>query len=315
MALDMKTLPIERKPLHIPPLEEIAEVLNNGLKQHFQEVQVEVVDCPNLTQLPFTLANGGLNGNTHLMDVGGPPYLLPLVQLDKVYNLCDIPELMKMKSAFIIGAGAGSHPYTKTNCECIININIENDVVDQQTRIVKLKDGKPVQEQLPTTETRFALLGNLFVCEGKPGKVLQVHVKKRIGAIDFIASIRTVLADHYGSKILGLGGTFLLKEGKANQHVMPHFSKAPINSEEEVNQWLEFFEMSAPLIANGTLVTGDYDLDLRVQHFHSFSHHGEGGHYHIDTTPETVEYLGYFNTAQDIYRVDKPAHTHNVGRD
>lgn len=317
MALDMKMLPVQCKPLHVPPLEEIADVLNKGLKKHFQDVKVEVVNCPDLTQMPFTLANKGLTGNTHMMDVGGPPYLIPVVQYDKVYDLCDIPDLVKMKSAFIIGAGAGPHPYATVNCEAIMNINIENSVVKQQTRIVKVNqtDGTPMQEQLPTTETRFALLGNFFICEGKPGQVLQVHVKKRVGRMDFIASIRNVLADHYGNRILGLGGTFLLKEGRAKQHVMPDFSKTAINSDDEINQWLNFYEMSAPLIANGTLITGDHGLDLRVQHFHSFSYHGEGGHYHIDTTPDTVEYLGYFNLAQDIYRVDKPEHTHNVGRD
>ena len=55
----------------------------------------------------------------------------------------------------------------------------------------------------------------------------------------------------------GLGGAFLLKEGKAKQHVMPDFSKTPINTEEELNNWLNFFNMSAPLIAVGTLVSAD----------------------------------------------------------
>ena len=51
------------------------------------------------------------------------------------------------------------------------------------------------------------------------------------------------------------------------------------------------------------------DLDLRVQHFHSFSHHGEGGHYHIDTTPDIVEYLGYFTPGEILFRVDQPPAT------
>ncbi|KAJ8969241.1 hypothetical protein NQ317_002639 [Molorchus minor] len=76
---------------------------------------------------------------------------------------------------------------------------------------------------------------------------------------------------------------------------MRDFSKVPINNEQDLNNWLKFFNMSAPLIAVGTLINGDGGLDLRVQHFHSFSHHGEAGHYHIDVTPEVVEYLGYFN--------------------
>jgi len=317
MALDPKTLTVENKPLHIPPFEEVANVLNEGLKSNFDEVRVEVVDCPDLTQQPFTLANKGLNGNPRLVEVGGPPYLLPLVQRNKVYDLRDIAKLASLDSALIIGAGAGPFPYATVNCEGMINMNINNGTVNQQTRIAKVntKDNSVIQEQLPNSETRFALLGNLFLSEGKPGKVLKVYAKKRTGSDDFIASIRRTLASYYGNNIVGLGGTFLLKEGKAKQHVMPDFSKTPITTDEGVNEWLRFYNMSAPLIAVGTLVTGEYDMDLRVQHFHSYSHHGEGGHYHIDTTPETVEYLGYFNIGEYIYRIDKPVNTHKVGRD
>lgn len=56
-------------------------------------------------------------------------------------------------------------------------------------------------------------------------------------------------------------------------------------------------------------------LDLRVEHTHCFSHHGEGGHYYIDTTPDTVEYLGYFVPAEFVYRIDRPKETHAIGRD
>lgn len=121
-----------------------------------------------------------------------------------------------------------------------------------------------------------------------------------------------------------------MNDGKIKQHVMPDFSKTPLNTEDDLNNWLRFYSMSTPLIALGTLVSHDpvknlflgtvgknsfQGLDLRVQHFHSFSHHGEAGHYHIDTTPETIEYLGYFNTAGKIYRLDKPKVTHQMGRD
>ncbi len=56
-------------------------------------------------------------------------------------------------------------------------------------------------------------------------------------------------------------------------------------------------------------------LDLRVEHTHCFSDHGEGGHYHMDTSPETVEYHGYYTLAESVYRVDQPPITHQLGRD
>jgi hypothetical protein len=52
-------------------------------------------------------------------------------------------------------------------------------------------------------------------------------------------------------------------------------------------------------------------MDLRVEHFHCFSEHGQGGHYHFDTTPNEVEYRGYFMLADYVYRVDQPPQTNN----
>jgi hypothetical protein len=56
---------------------------------------------------------------------------------------------------------------------------------------------------------------------------------------------------------VGLGGVFVMKAGKAKQHVMRDFSTTPINTDDEVNEWLKFYDMSAPLIAVGTLVSSD----------------------------------------------------------
>lgn len=84
------------------------------------------------------------------------------------------------------------------------------------------------------------------------------------------------------------------------------FSTTPLHTEDDLNKWLTFHEHSAPLIALGTLVTSEADMDLRLQHFHSFSKHNQGGHYHYDTTPDTVEYEGYFNVGSRIVRIDKP---------
>lgn len=56
-------------------------------------------------------------------------------------------------------------------------------------------------------------------------------------------------------------------------------------------------------------------LDMRIEHFHCFSEHGDGGHYHYDVTPDEVEYRGYFTLPEYVYRIDKPKVTHLIGRD
>jgi len=319
MALDPNTYPVEKKTLHVPELEEVAEVFRSYLPTNFAEVQVEVVDAPDLTAKPFQLAAKGLNGNPKVLEIGGTQYLLPLVTKEKLYDLKDVAKLAGLEPAFIIGAGAGPFPYIGVNCEGIVNLKLENGTVDQQTRVSKVagSDEHMIVQVLPNNETRIALLGNLYASEGKSGKVIKVHVKKRTGKKDFIATLRNAIEEKYGNNhLVGIGGTFLIAQGKAKQHVMRDFSEIPITDDEGVNNWLKFYEMSAPLIAVGTFTSNNGgNLDLRVQHFHSFGTHGEAGHYHYDTTPDTVEYLGFFNVAHEVVRVDKPVAGHKYGRD
>uniref|UniRef100_A0A0V0GA07 DUF1907 domain-containing protein n=1 Tax=Triatoma dimidiata TaxID=72491 RepID=A0A0V0GA07_TRIDM len=306
--------------LDCPELEDVAIALQKGLPQYFAETEVAVVDCPDLRKGPFNLAAKGLGGNTAVIDIGGPAFLLPLYDETKIYHMKDIASTVGMKSCFIIGAGAGPWPYIGKNCELMANILIDDSTssIVQKTHIAKVNDKtEDVEvEVLPNSEMRCSLLVNLFACEGTSSKVLKVFCKKRKEDENFITAIRTTLEKAYPDKTLGLGGAFLLKEGKARQHCMPEFSKVPIRSNNDLNNWLKFYEMSAPLVAVGTLLSKDIpDLDLRVQHFHSFSNHGEGGHYHYDTTPETVEYLGYFNLGQTLYRIDQPEKKQYFGKD
>ncbi|XP_029036643.1 ester hydrolase C11orf54 homolog [Osmia bicornis bicornis] len=317
-TLNASGLNITKRQLHVPSLDEIKNVLNQGLAKNFAEFQVEIVDCPNLTQEPFTLAAPGLGGNPTLLEIGGPPFLLPTVQRNKVYDIKQLlNHLQYNKDPFVVGAGAGPWPYLNCNCELMMNTVISSSNVTSGTRIASVDktNGSCVLQTLPNKETRCALLANLFVTEGKPGKVLKVHAKKRTGNDDFIACMQKAIAQHYQNNLVGLGGTFLMNDGKIKQHVMADFSATPLNTEAQLNNWLNFFNMSTPLIAVGTFVSSESDLDLRVQHFHSFSHHGEGGHYHIDTTPETIEYLGYFNLGNTLYRVDQPTSKLHFGKD
>ena len=61
--------------------------------------------------------------------------------------------------------------------------------------------------------------------------------------------------------------------------------------------------MKAPLTVLSVMVSRDPGLDLRVEHSHGWGEDGvQGGHYHYDTTPEVVQYTGYYNLASNCYR-------------
>eukprot|EP00117_Sycon_ciliatum_P025834 scpid56167/ scgid21354/ Ester hydrolase C11orf54 homolog len=80
-------LPVEKQALHVPDLAEMAQALREGLMQTFQTVETEVVDCPDLTEKPWSLAAPGICGDTCLADVGGPPYLIPQPTQEKNRSL------------------------------------------------------------------------------------------------------------------------------------------------------------------------------------------------------------------------------------
>ena len=53
----------------------------------------------------------------------------------------------------------------------------------KETRITRThdEDGSYSTLKLPPSETRNAVLGNVFISDGKPGKVLRIKASKRIG--------------------------------------------------------------------------------------------------------------------------------------
>lgn len=288
----------------------LSVVLHEALLKNFADVTVSVVDNPDLTLEPFNLASPGIGGDAAIIEYGNDDYLLPLVDKSKVYDL--IPTVRqissyKEKEFFACGAGAGPFEAIDQNCEGIFNLKVfANDTIVNEGHIVRTKGSGIEVLKLENGETRAALLGNIFLSEGKPGKVLKVTASKRTGEENFISAMRVGLSEKYSDgQVVGLGGAFVMKTGKARVHVMSDFSKTPINSDEELNSWLTWHEIPAPFVALGDFVSHQTDFKLRFQHFHCYSKGNWGGHYHHDTTPDTVEYEGYFNVAERIILVDK----------
>ena len=72
---------------YAPSLEELVGVLQKGLKDNFADVQVSVVDCPDLAKEPFTFPVIGICGKTRIAGVGGMPFLLSLVNKKKKFMI------------------------------------------------------------------------------------------------------------------------------------------------------------------------------------------------------------------------------------
>lgn len=211
--------------------------------------------------------------------------------------------------------GAAFAPYLLTGsiAEVMPNLSYSTDRKSGKTKVTygsyysQMMDDKSYLMR-PLASDCANVLANVFISENKPGKVVKIVVRKRIdkSGESFSCAIRDVLREAYPDKYISIGGIFLIRNGKVWIHVMPNdFSATPCDTPEKADNWLNFFEASAPIVAMTTIHSKDPGLNLRDEHTHCFGK-SEGGHYHNDTTPDTIEYEAYLNIAQNIIRIDKP---------
>ncbi|KAK5070092.1 hypothetical protein LTR64_001926 [Lithohypha guttulata] len=306
-------------------LEELVLPLQQAFESNYSVARVEVTTCPDLRGAPFNLAGQGLGGRPIVADIGGQPNLFPRPVLDKRYSMLDIARHcmgMAPDQGMLIGAGAGPFHILGQNSELAPNLAWKDNFEDitNLTHYAKVDTStsdsiQVVCERCQSTDC--ALMMNLFGSSGLPGPVLKITAKKRHGATkSFTDVIRFALHEHFGdAHPISLGGVFVFK-GKANFHVMPGFppeDQLPFKDRHQLNDWLTYHNFSVKgdgdqIVCLSVLHSADPDkkMGLRMEHTHCFSMDGRGGHYHYDLGNEEIEYEGYFNVAEAIYRVDRP---------
>ena len=84
--------------------------------------------------------------------------------------------------------------------------------------------------------------GNLFLSEGKQGKVIKIEVEKRIGQQGSLTTCLRQALDSEFETPVGIGGPFVHLGGKVKYHIMPDFSTCLLKSDDEVANWLTFHE-------------------------------------------------------------------------
>lgn len=314
--------------LQATSLAELKSILEPALGSNYEHATVDVVDCPDLRLHPFNLAARGLGGRPVVADIGGQPHLFPVPLLDKKYSMMAIAKDhmgMSADQGMLIGAGAGPFHVVGQNSELIPNLawNQGWDNVTNFTHCAKIDKSDPsaakaVCERCPSTDC--ALMINLYGSTGSPGPVLKVTARKRIGKTASLTDvIRFAIRDHLGDeRPVSLGGVFVIRKGKTNYHVMPDFppdDQLPFDDPKQLNDWLTYHNFSVKgngandeIVCMSVLHSADpgQKLGLRMEHTHCFSQDGRGGHYHYDLEDEEIEYEGYFNVVEKVYRVDKP---------
>ncbi|XP_072749410.1 ester hydrolase C11orf54 homolog [Anoplolepis gracilipes] len=310
---------IDTVELITPDADWFVETLQHGLKFHYNEVEVEWVDCPDLTQEPFILASPGLCGNEAILNIDNrldqPSTSIPSnSQTKENYNFKALIKKLNYSNndTFIIGGSiGGSIGAPNKQSQVIMNATFSPNVhVKNLSHILCFDQCKGHFSEFKTLsdcDPECNAPGNFFMSEGRPGKVLKVHTKRRIG-FDLPRAIKHAITLEFPSKgdeikFIGLGGVFLAYNGI-------------LDTEISTNRDLydQFHDINNPLIAMGTIVTKHQLLMSTIStnindtwtHFRAFSHHMRPGGYFLrdKISKDTIEYLGYFYPAKMLYNVN-----------
>lgn len=287
-------------------------VLENALRTNFAYVSVDVVFSPDLRQAPYYLASAGISGDPLIFEYGDNAYLLPLVDRSRVYDLIPIIRHIpryEHKEFYAAGAGLGPFHWINQANEGVFNLKVQGNgfVINENHVIRTINNRTAIQlHRVPAGETTVSILGNVFVSEGRTDQVIRVRVRSRTGPANFINTMRQGLTQHYANTgVVALGGVFAVIRGTTHVHVVDDFSPTPLFGPDFFN-WLTFHDLPSQVVYVGNLVSRTGDLGLRLQHFHGYTRNtNHGGHYEFDTTPDIVEYEGYFTIANRVLVVDK----------
>jgi len=288
-----------------PTLEEIGNCFHSSLAKNFKEVSINVIDCPDLSLEPWKLSSKSIGGIRRIADVGGVDNLHYIENNSKTFLLEEVAKTVGLQGGFVMGPGAGSIQQTGGMLtELMADSNLSTGDIHSKFCKVTENGGYKLEDY---KSNEIGVLANLLVCEGHPCKVIHVKCSERNGELNFVTCLRKALDESFKDKSVGIAGIFEIKKGKIRAHVMPDFPRKDMLSRKVVEEWLQFYEMKAPLICLSVFISNDkQNLGLRLEHTHFYSAHGDGGHYHFDTTPSEVEYEGYFVICEAAYRLNPP---------
>ena len=308
---------IESEKFDTPSLDKVAEALNLGLKENYKEVNVEVVDCPNLKD--WGCPAEGITGNEKIIDVGGEPYMHDPKFIGTEFDYEEISKKIGSEKSYALGAGSSAMSCMDGHCgELTIN---ENLITSESKSIVARVDKNKKCIVQKYSARKHGGLSNIYFSDGKKGKVLMIKISNRTGKQGSLPqSIRSALSKNLKitqNKHVSLAGVFRVLKGKIKSHVQPDYKDIKVNYYDPklmkcTKDFLQFYEpVGSELQCYSVLWTGDPSggkLNLRESgehtHFHSYNHLEDAGHYHFDVTPEEINYIGYFNIPKEVHRVN-----------
>ena len=119
---------------------DISNALRIGLANNYKNVEVDVVECPNLRH--WDCPSEGISGNQKIIDVGGEPYMHDKHYIGTEFDYQEISKRINSAKSYALGAGSGAMSCLEGHCgELIIN---ENLITEESKSIISLNNFWPV---------------------------------------------------------------------------------------------------------------------------------------------------------------------------
>ncbi|UJR25060.1 hypothetical protein I4U23_006420 [Adineta vaga] len=314
---------IVRYPLTIPKDQGqgMIQAIENELKQVYKQVKIRKVSTDEANNIdfssePWNLAASSLGNNGIFCQLGGAKN----VELQQGHSVrFDIASVLnqlniKNEQTLVIGPGAADLTHLSINGELVFNMTLDqyNKIVTQRSysSMIPNENDEPCQQLYqPKTCGPFQHIMISTIDRQQSAIMIEIDVQERLNdeheeENNFISVIRRSLKQ-YSKEPIALGGIFRIEKGTIKAHVMPDFVNEDLTNKQQVDQWLKFYDMHAPLNCLSVLLTEDINnAGFRLEHSHFFSDHGQSGHYHFDITPKEVHYHGYFILCEEAIIVD-----------
>ncbi len=219
---------------------------------------------------------------------------------------------IKNDQTLVIGPGAADRTHLSINGELVFNMTLDqyNRVITQRSYSSVVSKEEPHQSfYQPKTCGPFQHVMISSIDPTRSTILFEIDVQERLTdeheeENNFISVLRRSLKQ-YSNEPMALGGIFRVEKGTVKAHIMPDFVDEDITTKHQVDQWLKFYDMHAPLNCLSVLLTEDINnAGFRLEHTHFSSEHGQAGHYHFDITPKEVHYHGYFILCDEAVIVD-----------
>lgn len=119
-------------------MQALVSPIQKALSVYFKNVEVSVVDCPDLTK--YGCAKPGICGKyQYIADVGGVPNLLNPQGHSVTFSLNEVAHACGVSDSYVIGAGGGPFCLINKNSEFICCDDLANDK-NRKSIIAKLSN-------------------------------------------------------------------------------------------------------------------------------------------------------------------------------